>query len=642
MVVRSPSPVVGEGGGLPGVEDLEEAGEEEWPPEHSSFVSNRVSFWELGPIPVGSVITFLQDPEEEGPIPAIIAVVVTGSEPKNSEGVQILVKFLGSDQAWGKTLAVGQFSRKKRGLHICKGGEPCMRSDAVHLTEFGYWPPGTFRGKEKHEGLREVCQKPAEPGIAPDKETLEPEQRKNWVSFARGCCRRGAKLRHLRGGQFLLLHFPPKQDSEETEASTFGEVRRFGGVGGEFRIGVPGFEEEPGRKTPEGSALYAAIERRTHGSQASLQVVPATGSKTLSSTGDSKRKKKEKKEKTKKKKKKSSSSDGSSSDSLQSSSDSSLKPPLQRKAEKRPGSVFRLLLNHVRLSIIERFEFGRSRGSGRGRRRQLFSKSYFLLSDHGSTASRKSAKRRKGVTLVGSCVGYPQKRQLGEDSRPPSSKIHGSGNCCLRWQLGHSPLARGGKAGRKGISFHGDPSCSSPASTDGGTCIWPRILREVRQWLGCWTVSRWWTMGRLVGSWSRKRKERQKWQRQGQERKSRKERYRSELVGRPTKRCRKEGRREEAGHGKVTCPPVSDDLARQWASELVDAAMASAGSTDIGQPPICVEGADGLTKGNPPMCFSTRRRWELLPKTAQGVLALLVRVRQNGANFCLKLLLCNS
>lgn len=80
MVVRSPSPVVGEGGGLPGVEDLEEAGEEEWPPEHSSFVSNRVSFWELGPIPVGSVITFLQDPEEEGPIPAIIAVVVTGSE----------------------------------------------------------------------------------------------------------------------------------------------------------------------------------------------------------------------------------------------------------------------------------------------------------------------------------------------------------------------------------------------------------------------------------------------------------------------------------------------------------------------------------------------------------------------------------
>ena len=104
-----------------------------------------------------------------------------------------------------------------------------------------------------------------------------------------------------------------------------------------------------------GSALYAAIERRTQGNQASLQMVPATGSKALSSTGDSKRKKKKKKkDKTKKKKKKkSSSSDGSSSDSLQSSSDSSLKPPLQRKAEKRPGSVLRLLLNHVRLSLSD-------------------------------------------------------------------------------------------------------------------------------------------------------------------------------------------------------------------------------------------------------------------------------------------------
>ena len=179
MEIRSPSPVFGEGGGLPGLEDIEETAEEEWPPEHASFDSHRVSFWELGPIPVGSVITFLQDPEEEGLIPAIIAVVVTGSEPKNSEGVQILVKFLGSDQAWGKTWAVSQFSRKKRGIHICKGGELCLRSDAVHLTEFGFWLPGTFQGdyvEKKNMRDYEKFVRSLQDSEALEKETLEPDK----------------------------------------------------------------------------------------------------------------------------------------------------------------------------------------------------------------------------------------------------------------------------------------------------------------------------------------------------------------------------------------------------------------------------------------------------------------------------------
>ena len=347
MVRRSPTPEDFE---LPA---LGAEGEEEWPPEHTSFDSNRVTFWELGPIPPGSVLTFVEDSEEEDQEPAIIAVAVTGSDPKDSAGVFIRVKFLGSDQAWGKTWGVSQFSRKKKGIFIRRGGEPCPRSDAVPLTEFGFWPPGTFRADyvekrnmKEYEKFLKSLQEPE----APEQSLIVEDGAEQKLSMLRQRllqARGKAAPAPARGVSFAPL--PPKgilkrpHDTVKREKEETLEVSSESGASMVKRS-----------KTAKGvgSALYAAIEKQAHGGQASLVRVPPKSAKSETALALLKKKKKRKK-KVKRKKKKSSSSDGSSSEYSQSSSDSSLKPPLQRKAEKRPGSVFRLLLNHVRLSLSD-------------------------------------------------------------------------------------------------------------------------------------------------------------------------------------------------------------------------------------------------------------------------------------------------
>ncbi len=106
------------------------------------------------------------------------------------------------------------------------------------------------------------------------------------------------------------------------------------------------------RESTIGGALVAAVERRNSGG------INNAGSssrlRVLDDSGDLVAEKKKSKKKKRKRKKKKKDSDGSSSGSSTSESSSSpLKPPLQKKAEKKPGSVLKLLMDHVRVALSD-------------------------------------------------------------------------------------------------------------------------------------------------------------------------------------------------------------------------------------------------------------------------------------------------
>ena len=126
---------------------LLEAGEPTpWPTEFKDFSTYRVSFWSLGPIPIGAVLTFTVEPEDEADsgAPAIVAVLCTSAE-RDATGIWISCRYLGSDKDWGKKWGVSAFSRKRLRVHLCRQSEDCFTEKGHHVTEFGFWPVGTFQ-----------------------------------------------------------------------------------------------------------------------------------------------------------------------------------------------------------------------------------------------------------------------------------------------------------------------------------------------------------------------------------------------------------------------------------------------------------------------------------------------------------------
>ena len=593
MVRRSPPPEDFE---LPA---LGAEGEEEWPPEHTSFDSNRVTFWELGPIPPGSVLTFVEDSEEEDQEPAIIAVAVTGSDPKDSAGVFIRVKFLGSDQAWGKTWGVSQFSRKKKGIFIRRGGEPCPRSDAVPLTEFGFWPPGTFRADyvekrnmKEYEKFLKSLQEPE----APEQSLIVEDGAEQKLSMLR------QRLLQARGkaapspGQGRFLRASASQRDLET-SPRYGEAGEGGDSGSQLGVGSFYGEEIQGS---EGSGISSLRSYREAGPWGAG--ILGEGAAQVSEVRDSFGLVEEKEEKEKEGEEK--------EEEVQQLGWVVVRVQPIFKRFKSEAPLAEESRETARLgvpaspkpceAIAERHELSRPRGSGRSGGRKLLGKGDFLLSDHGSPSLGKSASRRERIVLIGRCARYPEVRQPGEDRRPVGRSVYGSGNCCLRWQLGYGKMVGGGKAGGEGFSPHRNPSSGSSPSTDCGPCFWPWILRKVRHWLGSWTVLRWWTMGRLVRSWPRKRKEGQARKRKREERQSRKERLRCQLVGRHAKRPRKERRGQEVRGGEMMHAPLTNEVAQRWAEELISSAFASVGTAGVLQPPFCMEGVSGSSDGSGP------------------------------------------
>lgn len=346
-----------------------------WPEDFKDFNTHNVAFWELGPLPVGSVLTFTIEPTESSDSgePAVVAVLCTSAE-RDDSGIWVSCKFLGSDQDWGKQWGVSTFSRKKKCLHLCREFHECSVEPGHHVVEFGYWPVGKFHAgyveRRQRNFLDQFLAELKKGNVVDEHEDMEKDEvgeeaaskklaelRRRLISAKSraGSVRRSVSFAPLPARSGILKRRRPVETPMVKDVKGEKAIQ-------DRALVVSSDSDGPSQKKQRtssskksvGAALLAAVEQQVSRStsRATGGVLAVTKEEKMDSARSRSRAKKKKKEKKKKKKKKSS-SDGSLSESESSSSSSALKPPLQRKAEKKPGSVLKLLMDHVRLSLSD-------------------------------------------------------------------------------------------------------------------------------------------------------------------------------------------------------------------------------------------------------------------------------------------------
>ena len=325
-------------------EGLDQPSLKDYPGDFKQFTTTTPEFQELGPMPLGSVITMTWS-DDAHRTPGLVALMVTGCDFEES-GVWLDVKLLGADTEWARKLAISQFSRKKLQVHCCFDPDryKCLQADeAFHITEFGYWPPGNFKaayvdrskmsmmGKYLEELKGPPTGEKGDPGKTTPDRLAALRQRLISAKGREGGGSPSVSFQSGSGLKSILRRPAPPSPSVKREVAT-------------LVVSSDSEAPRPKKKTKRdqgvGSALYAAVEQR--------QLLDRKTGAEISLASSSKRKKKKKG----KKKKRKDSSSGSSSSSEGSSSDE-LKPPLQKKAERRPGSVLKMLMDHVRLSLSD-------------------------------------------------------------------------------------------------------------------------------------------------------------------------------------------------------------------------------------------------------------------------------------------------
>ena len=351
------------------------------PDECREFFPDMDDFWNLPKLPVGCVLTFTL-PHRDGGQPeatfAVLALTVTRGE----EGMSLAVKFLGASEEWAKQYGSQTFNRQKKKVHICLV-EPrrCQEEAAVHLSTFFYYPPGQFsagyvekRVMKEMEKFLEIQRAKATP-VPPEKADGPPRERENPGEvddrgYQPAGTERLARLREklvgnksapaLGGGGAVRFNpaptvIPQRQSAlrnpvEKRERQAEPEVISSG-----TESELPQVKsEEPVRKKKKetvGTALLKAVQEKSTGASSSRALVTyQPPQENAEQKGVAKKKKKKKSKKKKKKDKKASSS---SSDYGYESSSSEILPPLQKKAERKPGSVLKMLMDHVMKSLSD-------------------------------------------------------------------------------------------------------------------------------------------------------------------------------------------------------------------------------------------------------------------------------------------------
>eukprot|EP00434_Breviolum_minutum_P044694 symbB.v1.2.039952.t1/scaffold6883.1/size14836/1 len=261
--------------------------------------------WELGPPPVGSVVTLSMEPAESGLATAIIALLVLVTVERE-DGYWLQVKFLGTDQAWARAQAVSDFSRQKKQVHICRAPleSGCHEVKGIHVQDFGVWPPGKFNGNyveakkmaEMKKFLEEMAPRREAP-VAPPGDTTpgrlaalrqrlmaaraEGAGATKSVHFADGVPSTGIlKRRALSDAVVPKREIPAQVLSSDSEGEALKPKKR----------------AKVSRDASISAALYAAVEKRQNEGKRAT----ASPSPEASSVKSKKKKKKKKNEKEEK------------------------------------------------------------------------------------------------------------------------------------------------------------------------------------------------------------------------------------------------------------------------------------------------------------------------------------------------------
>ena len=120
------------------------------PTEPTDFSVAGLEFWQVGELPLGCVITFACPDQEEGAREPCMVAVLVQSQGLDDHGHTLGVRFLGAMSPMAREWGIKRFSKEKKMVHLCRspGGDFCQAaSRAIHVTDFCYWPPGSFRGE---------------------------------------------------------------------------------------------------------------------------------------------------------------------------------------------------------------------------------------------------------------------------------------------------------------------------------------------------------------------------------------------------------------------------------------------------------------------------------------------------------------
>ena len=346
-----------------------------WPEDRQYMMPVMDDFWDLGDLPRGSGLTFALEGKDSEP-PCTMAVLVLACTV-GPEGMLVKCRFVGSSEAWGRETGIASIARKKGMIHICRDEGPagCSVDAPFHFTEFDFWPVGKldvpFADKRVMKDVQKIWKEEAEklaaPPVGKPRENAVGDSATDRLATLRQklVAQRMSSPASLSAGK--SVHWDP----QVAEHAPMGILKRLGkesspqGAVHYISSGDECVQAEASpkkkRRTSVGTALVQAA-------QVHQGMVPASSSKAAvvhvkkeAETGPSQKKRKKKKKKKKKDKK-----DGSNSSSDypdESSSSSELLPPLQRKSEKRPGSVLKLLMDHVRLALSDMSAVG---AGGRG------------------------------------------------------------------------------------------------------------------------------------------------------------------------------------------------------------------------------------------------------------------------------------
>ena len=226
---------------------LEGATTENYPTNFAAFTLGDRKLWELGPPPVGSVVTLTMEPAESGLATAIIALLVLVTVERE-DGYWLQVQFLGTDQAWARAQAVSDFSRQKKQVRICRAPleSGCHEVKGIHVQDFGVWPPGKFNGNYVEAKKMAEMKKFLEE-MAPMAARAEGAGATKSVHFADGVPSTGIlKRRALSDAVVPKREIPAQVLSSDSEGEALKPKKR----------------AKVSRDASISAALYAAVEKR--------------------------------------------------------------------------------------------------------------------------------------------------------------------------------------------------------------------------------------------------------------------------------------------------------------------------------------------------------------------------------------------
>ena len=126
----------------------------------------EAAFWQSRHVPPGSVIEF-SSPTSGAAVPPVVAVLVFESNSLET-GMWLKVKVMGSSDRDEKKEAERYFKNFRREIHICNlasGVCPDIDTDAMHLKQFKWYPPGDYDAAWAYTSSQEGYRRGKEDGV---------------------------------------------------------------------------------------------------------------------------------------------------------------------------------------------------------------------------------------------------------------------------------------------------------------------------------------------------------------------------------------------------------------------------------------------------------------------------------------------